>query len=363
MRSVSALVQQLGDQIEFRVISRDRDSGGGPSYPDVRSGEWKPVGKARVRYLAPREITSRGLAAVVSDIGPHAVYLNSFFAPMSLKLLIARRLGALKGIPVLLAPRGELSPGALRLKALKKRSYLQLSKWTGLHANVVFHASTDRESDEISGAIQLGHVPRVARNPVALDQASRPSLSKVSGAVRFVFLSRIARKKNLHLAIDLLRSLEGSVKLDIYGPVDDESYWRECRLLIDEMPTNVTITYHGAVDHDLVGSILSTHHYFIFPTASENFGHAMIEALLAGCPVITSDQTPWLGLSTRGAGWDLPLQNLDNWRRVLQQCVDMDTATYAQASLHSRAFGNQIVATDTVAENLELFRSISGSAS
>jgi glycosyltransferase involved in cell wall biosynthesis len=303
-------------------------------------------------------MTSRCLAAAVSEIQPNAVYLNGFFGPMSVKLLLARRLGALKGIPILLAPRGELSPGALRLKAFKKRRFLQLSKWTGLHTDVVFHASTQRESDEISATISLRQAPRVARNPVAMDQSSPLSRRKARGAVRFVFLSRIDRKKNLHLAIELLRSLHGSVEFDIYGPATDETYWRECRVLIDELPSNVAVTYRGPVAHKLVGSTLSAHHCFLFPTAGENFGHAIVEAFLAGCLVITSDQTPWLGLVQLGVGWDLPLEDRENWRRVLQQCVDMDSETYARASLNSRAFGNQIASTDTAAENLQLFQSI-----
>jgi hypothetical protein len=125
---VSALVQQLGDDIDFHVLTRDRDEGSDVSYPEFRTGEWKTVGKGHVRYLAPSELTCRCLAAAVRDIRADAVYLNGFFGPMSVKLLLARRLGALPRIPILVAPRGELSPGALRLKALKKRVFLHLSK-------------------------------------------------------------------------------------------------------------------------------------------------------------------------------------------------------------------------------------------
>jgi glycosyltransferase involved in cell wall biosynthesis len=94
------------------------------------------------------------------------------------------------------------------------------------------------------------------------------------------------------------------------------------------------------------------------PTANENFGHAIVEALLAGCPLITSDQTPWRGLAQRGAGWDLPLAAGDEWRRVLQTCVDMDAPAFERASCNARSFGQQIASTDTDRENRELFRSI-----
>ena len=280
------------------------------------------------------------------------------FAPMSIRLLLARRLGALKGIPLLLAPRGELAPGALRLKAFKKSSFLQFSHWIGLHRNIVFHASTERESHEISQAIPTEEIPRIARNPVAVDQTATHVCSKVIGTARFVFVSLITQKKNLHLAIDLLRFLKGSIEFDIYGPVIDQAYWRQCCGLIDEMPPNVTVTYRGPIAHDLVASTISAYQFFLLPTANENFGHAIVEALLAGCPIITSDQTPWRGLAQLGVGWDLPLDDPDPWRDVLQTCVDMDATTYERSSLNARALGNQIASTDTVAENRRLFQSM-----
>jgi len=361
MRSVSALVEQLGNEIDFYVITRDRDAGSDAAYPDFQSGEWRPVGRGKVLYLAPDELSSRRLVAAAREIRPHAIYLNSFFGPMSLRLLLARRLGALRGIPILLAPRGELSPGALRLKAFRKRSLLRLSPWIGLHRDVVFHASTECESHEISRVLPRREVPRIARNPVVVRQATGHACPKTIGTARFVFLSRITRKKNLHLAIDLLRSLKGSVTFDIYGPVigrADRAYRRQWHALIDEMPPNVTVTYHGPIAHDLVASTLSAQHFFLFPTASENFCHAIVEALLAGCPIIASDRTPWRGLAQRGAGWDLPLDDGDAWGHVLQMCVDMNAETYQTASLNARSFGHQIASTDTVVENLHLLRSV-----
>jgi glycosyltransferase involved in cell wall biosynthesis len=361
MRSVSALVDQLGDEIEFYVITRDRDAGSDQPYPAIHAGEWKSLGKGKVRYLAPREMSARHLTAALREIQPHAVYLNSVFAPMSVGVLLARRFGALKGIPILLAPRGELSPGALKLKAFKKGCFIKIAHLTQLHRDVVFHASTERERDEIAQAIPIRDMPRIARNPVAADSTNGCGHSKVAGAVRFVFVSRISRKKNLHLAIELLRLIRGSVVFDICGPVldsEDQAYWQECLALIAQMPQNVTVKYCGPIAHDLVVPTLSDHDFFLFPTASENFGHAIVEALLAGCPVITSDQTPWRGLAQRGAGWDLPLDGAEAWRYVMQTCVDMDAVTYARASLGARSFGNEIVSVDTVVENRRLFRSM-----
>jgi glycosyltransferase involved in cell wall biosynthesis len=359
MRSVSALIQRLGHEIDFYVITRDRDEGSDAPFPDVVPGEWKRVSGASVRYLSPAEIGTAALVAAVEQIQPHAIYLNSFFAPMSLRVLLARRLGSLRDIPIVLAPRGELSSGALALKAIKKRIFLHLAHRTGFYRDVIFHASTEHESAEIRQAIRdVAAAPRIARNPVAISSTAPTACAKQPGAARFVFLSRIARKKNLHLALDLLRPLTGAVEFDIYGPVIDEGYWRECQTIMSTLPGNVAVTYRGPIPHEKVQEILSGHHFFLLPTANENFGHAIVEALLAGCPLVTSDQTPWRALAEQGVGWDLPLGSTSEWHGVLQGCVDMDAAAFDRASASARLFGRRIASTDTDRENRELFRSL-----
>jgi glycosyltransferase involved in cell wall biosynthesis len=358
MRSVSALVEQLGNEIDFYIITRDRDHASSRPYPDIRKTEWTTFGKARVLYLAPDEITARRLVTAVRDVEPRAVYLNSFFATMTIRLLLARRIGALDGVPILLAPRGELSSGALQLKAIKKHAFLKAARWMGLHDGVKFQASTEQERDEILSALPWAGEPYIARNPVANQKPIERSCPKQPGAARFVFLSRIDRKKNLHLAIGLLASLGGSVVFDIYGPIGSESYWAECQAQLQDTPPHVSVTYGGPLVPDRVAPTLARYHFFLLPTAGENFGHAIVEALRSGCPVIASDRTPWRGLPQRGAGWDLPLSDPSAWREVLQSCVDMDAEEYEERSLRSRAFGHQIASIDTLQEHRQLFRAL-----
>ena len=201
--------------------------------------------------------------------------------------------------------------------------------------------------------------PRIARNAVAFSAAAPiHARAKTPGAARFVFLSRITRKKNLHLALERLRTVDGAVTFDIYGPVIDPAYWRECQRVIEQMPSNVVVSHRGAIAHDEVAAALAAYQFFLLPTASENFGHAIVEALAAGCPLVTSDQTPWTSLPQRGIGWDLPLDDERAWRNVLQACVDMNDAAYQQASTKASLFARQIAATDIAAEHRHLFASL-----
>jgi glycosyltransferase involved in cell wall biosynthesis len=101
----------------------------------------------------------------------------------------------------------------------------------------------------------------------------------------------------------------------------------------------------------------SQYHFFLFPTLSENFGHAIAESLSAGCPVIISDATPWRDLARRNVGWDLPLAERDLWLRVLQQCTDLDDESYRAMSTACENFFREWARSPAIREeNVELFR-------
>lgn len=88
----------------------------------------------------------------------------------------------------------------------------------------------------------------------------------------------------------------------------------------------------------------------------ENYGHVIVEALVAGCPVLISDQTPWRNLEEKDVGWDLPLGHPEKFQDVLQKCINMNEQEYNILSNKAYKFGLKIVE-DKVALNLnrELF--------
>jgi glycosyltransferase involved in cell wall biosynthesis len=93
----------------------------------------------------------------------------------------------------------------------------------------------------------------------------------------------------------------------------------------------------------------------LFPTHGENYGHVILEALLAGTPVLLSDQTPWRNLEEAGAGWDIPLGDTDSYRRVIEQCAEMDTASYEQWRTRVREYGlTKLEDAESVQANREL---------
>lgn len=341
-RSVPAIAAKFGTSLEFRVITRDRDLGGSERL-EVVPDKWIRFRGVRTIYLSRSSILRGSVIRTARRTGHDVLYLNSLFSiAFTWVPLLCRRANLLPRRRTVLAPRGELDSGALGLKPWRKRLYLGLSRRLGLLDDLVWHAQSAAEVQTIRQ--HVGSAARVVLAPAipAHIEPMAPGAPKVVGELSLVSIGRIARKKNLHFAIQALAGIDGAVNLDLYGPVEDRSYWRRCQSVIAALPPNVKVNHRGVIEPEVVQDVLARYHVFVAPTLGENFGHAIVEALLSGCPVLISDRTPWRGLAAENAGWDLPLSSLERFRQVLQHCVDLDEATFAEKRIAARRRGSRI---------------------
>jgi glycosyltransferase involved in cell wall biosynthesis len=330
------MVERLGDRFEFWILTRDRDAKDAVPYPNVKINNWNQVGKAMVYYASPNAWSLATIRRLTQSLSPNVVYLNSYFSKLAIRFLLLRKAGMMPGIPVVLAPRGEFSPGALALKGLKKKIYLTIARNLNLYCSLIWQASSVMEEQDIrvvvGGNSETYIAPDITSQEYLCQIPFGEKPEKVAGKNRFVFLSRISRKKNLHRALEMLKRNSGQCTLDIYGPVADKKYWQECKEIIASMPDHIQVCYRGLLPHERVMETLHGYHFLLLPTMGENFGHVILEALAAGCPVLISDQTPWSNLASKQAGWDLPLDDSNLWQQTLQHCIDMDGATYSHLS-------------------------------
>ncbi|HMM93617.1 glycosyltransferase [Phycicoccus sp.] len=239
------------------------------------------------------------------------MYLNSFFDPAfallpQVALALVRR-----SRPVMVAPRGELSPGALELKSRKKRLVLFVYRTLGLHRRVLWHASAEREATEIRCALGPHVEVLVRENETELPAEPHVPRERPTGPLRAVFLSRLVPKKGLHVLLEGLARVEGDLSLDVYGTEEDGTYVRRCRALATA--SGKRVTFHGPVAPDDVRAHLASADVMLFPTASENFGHVIAEALSVSCPVVLPDTTPWSDLVRRGGGAVVQGLNAQAW--------------------------------------------------
>jgi glycosyltransferase involved in cell wall biosynthesis len=344
VRTLASVVERLGDEFLFRVVTSDRDLGDREPYPDVPVLEWRPVGKGFAYYLPPAEQGFSGLRRVLRETPHDLLYLNSLFSPRyTLLPLLLMRLRAVLACPVLLAPRGEFAAGALAVKSSKKRLFLRAARLTGLYRNVVWQASSEHEESDIRRVFGARARVRIAPNLPPPTNGPEPlpeRAPKQSGRLRAVYLGRVAVNKNLAGALEMLAQVktDGEVELDVYGPLEDAAYWRRCQALIEALPARVRVRHQGVVEPERVPTILRGYDLLLLPTHGENFGQAIFESLLAGCPVLISDRTPWRGLAEKGVGWDEPLERPERFAAVIEACVAMDEPTHRRHREQARAF-------------------------
>jgi glycosyltransferase involved in cell wall biosynthesis len=331
------------------VVTLDRDAASEHPYADIQVNAWHSRGKVQVLYLSTNRWTVWKIAKQVIANRNSVIYLNSLFDPRFslLPLLVAWIMGQ-KSL-IRLAPRGELSDGALSVKSGKKRLVLRLSRLLRLHHDITWHATSETEVDDILGRFPdaarihlIGNIPAAAPDIVATDyQAKQP------GCLNLVFLSRITPMKNLLCvleAVSRLRNVE--VRLDIVGPVRDQAYWDLCQSRIGELPGNVSVNYLGEREPDQIPRLLKQYDLFFLPTLGENFGHVIVEALAAGCPVLISDQTPWNAVEEHGCGWIFPPDDVDGFAQALSTLAGEDSTSWMLRRQNAGMFSKQIAAGD-----------------
>jgi glycosyltransferase involved in cell wall biosynthesis len=357
IRSLSSLATVLGNDIKFDLVTRDRDLGDSAPYSGVPCNQWVTRPECRVNYRSPRGLHLLPIWRFLAKQQVDVLYVNSLFSrPFSMWPLLAARLGLLPKSAIILAPRGELSPGALSLKRARKRIYLLFARACGLYRDVTWHASTEFEAADIRrvfGVENENHRAIVVASdtmPIIVcgnlheegELNGRVAPPKAPGYLSCVFLSRVSPMKNLEGALSILRELQGRVDFHVYGPAADEPYIEKCRAIAATLPSHIKVFFRGPVAPDDVPQALRMHHLFFLPTLGENYGHAIVEAMNAGLPVLISNCTPWRGLAARSAGADFPLEDRAAFIQYLQEMVWMDSSRYTPLAEGARVLGREI---------------------
>ena len=363
VRTIANLVDHLSDDIEFLIVTSDRDVLDGTPYPGIRVDAWNPVGKALVYYVSPARQTIGGFLKLIAYTPHDVLYLNSFFDPIfTQRPLLARRLGLLSGKPVVIAPRGEFSTGALTFKRWKKEPFKWLASALGLYRGLTWQASSEQEAIDIRRAIGrvAGNISVTRNLPQSLTGKPQDRApSKTGGPLRVVFLSRVTPMKNLDFALKVLARVKTDVQFDIYGPIGAESYWRQCQALMARLPRNVLARYRGAVEHSEVAPVLRSHDLFFLPTRSENYGHVILESMLAGTPVLIANTTPWRNLEQAGIGWDLALDDEQAFVDRIHRASQLSDEAFQIWRQRVYGFAREYAANpDVVASNRNLFMEI-----
>lgn len=350
-RSAAGMLSALGREFEFSVITSGFDYGSSVPMRGVAPDRWCEGFGAKVWYTSQRCPHPLHLLHLISGRDPELVYLNSVwhlrFSILPLVTLLASR----RRVPVLIAPRGELSEGALSIRPWRKRSVILLYRAIRLHRYVAWHASTEMELADIRrvfGPNVLTYLAVPVRTDLSLCESRHRDDGREPKTIHAVFLSRITPKKNLDGLLRAISLVDVPITLTIAGPIGDPKYWNTCERLIDALPASKQIRVIGAVAPTAVVDFLSAFDLFVLPTHGENFGHAVLEALAAGLPVIVGSDTPWNRVEEERAGWLVNSASPRELARLIERFAALapternamsESATRLARTIHEEAAG------------------------
>src|SRR5512140_590182 len=149
VRSIASLIERMGDEFQFFVLCRDWGLTNSRSSQQPKPPAWVTVGKAKVKYLSPDQLSLLNLRSLLRGIDFDLLYLNGYFSPFTRLILMMRLLGLLPKKRIVLVPHGEFAGAALSLKRYKKWIYSRIARMIGLYDNLIWHATSEPEGEDI----------------------------------------------------------------------------------------------------------------------------------------------------------------------------------------------------------------------
>ena len=206
------------------------------------------------------------------------------------------RAAARAPVPYVIRPLGTLSEWSLAHRGWKKRPYYALLERSHLEAASAIHVTSDAEAGDVE---RLGYGSRARVIPLGVEVADQsPPQRPVDGTapLRVLFLSRLHAKKNIPVLLRALASVPNAarpIELTVAG--DGEPRYRgELEALSRSLGLAARVRFAGHLDGEAKRAAFDAADLFVLPSAHENFGIAVAEALAAGLPVVV---TPGVALA------------------------------------------------------------------
>ncbi|WP_349262867.1 hormogonium polysaccharide biosynthesis glycosyltransferase HpsP [Allocoleopsis sp.] len=290
-------------------------------------------------------------------------HIHALFSPVSTATAaIARH----KKLPYILRPLGTLDPADLQKKRRLKQIYALLLEQPNLTGAAGVHFTSVQEA-KISE--RFGTQTRDFVIPLGVT----PSVMPPKGEVRrqlgisdnqplVLFMSRIDPKKGLNLLIPALVRLiaEGLIFHFVLAGTNpqDPDYENQIREQIQASPLSSHSTITGFVTGEWKAALLQDADLFVLPSYYENFGIAVAEAMVAGTPVVISDQVHiWEDVKGAEAGWICPCE-VDALTQVLRESLQ-DAGERQRRGMKGQEYALRNYSWDAIAQQtIQVYRQI-----
>ncbi|MBL7040618.1 MAG: glycosyltransferase [Pirellulaceae bacterium] len=247
---------------------------------------------------------------------------------------VAYRIAQNRQIPHVITVHGTLTSKAFRRRQWKKRLVAWWFQNEALQRAACIHATSEEEYGDIRAfgvKAPVAVIPMPASPPVSLTSSEREALLSTlripAQKQCLLYLGRLHPVKGLERLIrawSRLSNEHNQWHLVLAGP-DEQQYRNRLERLVSQSQCAATVSFTGPLDEREKSAVFQASNLFVMPSDFENFGVAIVEAMMASLPIVTTTGTPWSALPSARAGWWIP-PTVDDLEQTLSAAMAMPTS-------------------------------------
>lgn len=345
--SLTNLANLLSSSYKVNIFTSAFDAG--KKMKNVHHDRWSLQPKYGVEVFYEGNIFSGSMTLkneLVKDYD--FIYINSFFDFLySIRPLMLLNKNKIKP-KIIIAPRGELSIGAMSIKSIRKNLFINFLKFLRVKLDMA-QATSELEKEEIE---KIRLFKNIIISPNVSNVKRFNGYKNLQKKSTFLYLGRISEKKGLLIFCKALKEIKHELEFKIVGSIDDDSYWQKCLNILNSLPRNIRFSYREGVRQDQTNKFYQESDFFVLPTLNENYGHTIVEAGLNKCCPIISKNTPWSDIENLG-GFIVHNQAVKNYEKIILSALNLSSNEYLKITDSiSQYFENKVELHKKIAINL-----------
>ncbi|MCC6817674.1 MAG: glycosyltransferase family 4 protein [Bacteroidia bacterium] len=342
VQSVFNLASLLCNWMDVKVITRNTDLNSNVAYPQIAPNAWIQISQFHhVMYLDAANTNFKNIKSLIKENKSNVIYINGLFS-MYFSFIPAFLCSWFSCQSVFISVRGMLHRSALSVKPFKKQLFLAFARGFGLYSKPILIASNEEEKNEIIKSLRKAHVKIAPNIPLISEDNSTDFVFKdIDGALRVLFLGRIAPEKNPIALIKALCLIDFPIHVKFCGGYNNPDYFQEFKSLLSSLPSHVKAEYLGELPNTEINSLLLSNDLMALPSLGENFGHAIYESLALSIPVIIGNNTPWNGIESNNAGIEISPNDINAMAAALVKFNEMSAIEFANWKVGAKNMAKQ----------------------
>ena len=227
-----------------------------------------------------------------------AVHIHAWWNMVS---VLSCFIALMRGVPVIVSPRGTLSPYSFSNKNRFVKNLIHQFLGKPLLNKCYLHVTSQRENAAISSLVKPKNIFTIANFVKLAGKIDTDNI--IPGIpIKLLFFSRIEEKKGLDILLDALLKVSVPYHLTIAGNGDVE-YINSLKKYAVAQGIDKHITWAGFYNEDKF-DLLRQHDLFILPSHDENFANTVIESLSVGTAVLISQNVGLYDyVQQKNSGW------------------------------------------------------------